>query len=216
MSEQVQHTLRTKIGMEDLKDLLIKDEKHRVILNPEHQVWLCINENSAKDLAHSKGVSDILEAEEDPEGHAQELANTIFILQASIVVKLVGGSTNNNKFKNVSAEYYLYRKRISKDKAEREYGTEFITIVEEFKETYETYFKQIKKEEYARKYAKLAEILGEEKANYLLNTNYSPEAKLLHLVSIDGFFSNQYGDMAGNTTHEERAQLLELGIEVRI
>ena len=196
MLDQVQHILRTRLSIEDIKDLLIKDEKHYAILNPKHQVWLCVNHNSATELAHSLDSA-----------FAQELADKIFVLRGAVVVRLLFG---------VTTEYYLYRKRISKKKAEREYGTEFVNMVEEFKGTYETYFKQIKKEEYAKKYAKLAEVLGEEKANYLLNTDYNPEAKLLHLVSIDGFFSNTYGDMAENTTTEERAQLLELGIKVQI
>jgi len=215
MLDQVQHTLRTRIGIEDLKDLLIKNEKHKSILNTAHNIWLCV-EYSPKDLAHSKGVSDIPEAPRDPESDSQKLANTIFILQAAIVVKLVGGSTNNNKFKNVSAEYYHYKKRRNKAEAERIYGSEFITMVEEFKRTYETYFKRIKQEAYADKYAKLAEVLGEERTKYLLTTDYDSYSKLLQLIFKDNFFTNEYVDLSKTTTPEERAQLLELGIEVRI
>ena len=190
MLDQVQHSLRTRLSIGDIKDLLIKDEKHYAILNPKHQIWLCINHNSATELAHSLDSA-----------FAQELADKIFVLRGAVVIRLLHG---------VTTEYYLYRKRISKTKAEREYGTEFISMVEKFKATYETYFKQIKKEEYTRKYAKLAEVLGEEKASNLIKTEQ------LELISIDGFFSNIYLDHSQTTTTSERSQLLELGIEIRI
>lgn len=204
--------LRARIGIEDLKDLLIKDEKHKSILNTTHNIWLCV-EYSATELAHSKGESDI---PEDSESDSQKLANTIFILQAAIVVKLVGGSTNNKNFKNVTIEYYHYKKRRTKAEAEEIYGTEFITMVEKFKATYETYFKRIKKEEYAKKHAKLAEVLGEERTKYLLSTDYDPYSKLLQLIKKDNFFTNEYVDLSNTTTPDERAQLLKLGIDVQI
>ena len=184
--------LRTRIGIEDLKALLREDEKENEEDEKESRVILCA-QNQIWLLVNENSATD--------------LADTIFTLKSAIVVQLLYG---------VKIEYYYYKKRIDIDKAKKIYGIKFINKTEKFKRTYETYFKHIKKEEYAKKYAKLAEVLGEEKANYLLNTNYTSKAKLLHLVSIDGFFSNQYGDMAGNTTHEERIQLLELGIEVRI
>ena len=205
--------LRARIGLEDLKELLFEREKHKSILNPAHNIWLCVEYTSAKELAHSKGISDI---PEDSEGYAQKLANTIFILQAAIVVRLIGGSTNSSNFKNVSVEYYHWKQKKSKAQAEKIYGTEFITLVEEFKRTYETYFKRIKQEAYAEKYAKLAEVLGEERTNYLLTTDYDPYSKLLQLIFKDNFFKNEYVDLSNTTTPEERAQLLELGIEVRI
>ncbi len=188
-----QTNLRARIGLEGIKDLLIKDEKHYAILNPEHQVWLCVNHGSATELAHSKT--------KDLPAHAQGLANTIFVLRGAVVIRLLHG---------VTTEYYLYKKRISKQKAAREYGTEFITLVEEFKATYGSYFKQIKQEAYAQKYAKLAEVLGEERARELI------KSEQLELVSIDGFFSNLYVDLSQTTTLDERAQLLELGLDVQI
>lgn len=48
---QIQH-LHATIGLENLKEFLFTGETKRVILNPEHRLWLCVNDSSATELVN--------------------------------------------------------------------------------------------------------------------------------------------------------------------
>ncbi|MCE7748935.1 MAG: hypothetical protein GPJ51_11090 [Candidatus Heimdallarchaeota archaeon] len=165
---QIQH-LHAKIGLENLKEFLFTEETKRVILNPKHQLWLCVNDSSAT-----------------------ELVNIIFHVKGAVVINCCNG---------VSTEYYHYKKKIARDRAE----SGIATMLEGFRRTYETYYNHIQKEVRTKHYAILAEILEEERA------------KIIHNIPVVKKLNNiDYFDQGNITTPEERQQIEELGLNVGI
>jgi len=180
MSDQVQH-LRTRLSIEVLKDLLFKEEERKVILNTELGIWAVVNIKSGKELANSVPTL--------------RGANSV---RGVIVITLLYG---------VKTEYY---DDYGKKDTRKYYNSAIVKETEKFRKTFETYFKLIKKEEMAKKFVKLAEVLGDEKARNLLKTH-----KLVFLQN-DYFTKNIYFDTCHCTTLDERLQLQDLGINVSI
>ena len=165
---QIQHS-QVRISLENLKEFLFNGEKKYVILNPKHNIWLCVNDSSATELVHK-----------------------IFLVEAAVVI--------NTNF-GVKTEYYHYTKKIKRDRTE----SEVETLTEGYRSTFEQYYKLIQKEVYTKHYAILAEALGEDRAKILIQ-----KPIVRKLTNVD------YFDQSNITTHEERDQIKQHGINVGI